>query len=199
MLDISKDDFIEDYEVILAELKQFDKTMLDRPMIVVFNKADVLGEELVAEQIKQFKSKFPDVETLTISAVAHMGLKPLVAKLKQMVDSIQVTEVVQQVHTEHVTYQPQQEDPRLIRVEKIGTQSAVDKYTDEDYQAQVYQVFGKRLEQIVVMNDFNNHEAVARVYDVLKKMDVYPILRKQGIALGDIIRIGNEDLIYRGE
>jgi Obg family GTPase CgtA-like protein len=49
------------------------------------------------------------------------------------------------------------------------------------------------------MTDFNNHEAVARVYDVLKKMDVFPVLRKNGIALGDIIRIGDNDLIYRGD
>ena len=49
------------------------------------------------------------------------------------------------------------------------------------------------------MTDFNNHEALARVYDVLAKMDVYPVLRKQGIQLGDIIRIADKDIIYRGE
>ena len=81
-MDISRDDFIEEYEIILSELKNFDPSLLSRPMLVVLAKADVLGPELVEEQIKLFNQKYPDVETMTASAVAHMGLKPLVTKLK---------------------------------------------------------------------------------------------------------------------
>ena len=199
LLDISRDDFVDDYEVILSELKSFDRDLLERPMLVVFNKADVLGPELVAEQIKLFKEKYPDVETLTISAVAQMGLKPLVSKLKILVEETKSKFVIEKVVSQHVTYQPQTADPRLIRVEKVGTLTSIDKYTEEQYQADIYQVFGKRLEQIVRMTDFENHEALARVYDVLAKLDVYPVLRKQGIQLGDIIRIADKDIIYRGE
>jgi len=199
LLDISRDDFIEEYEIILSELKNFDPSLLSRPMLVVFNKADVLGPELVEEQIKLFNQKYPEVETMTVSAVAHMGLKPLVTKLKVLVDENKTNFVEEVVDRQHVVYEPQVQDPRLIRVEKTESVSAIDKYTEQEYQAQVYEVFGKRIEQIVIMSDFNNHEALARVYDVLGKMDVYPILRKQGIQLGDIIRIANKDIIYRGE
>jgi Obg family GTPase CgtA-like protein len=98
-----------------------------------------------------------------------------------------------------VIYTPQTADPRLINVEVIGEQKILDKYTQELYPAQIFKVTGKRLEQIVVMTDFSNHEAMARVYDVLKKMDVYKFLKKQNIKLGDIIRIAQKDIIYRGD
>ena len=116
----------------------------------------------------------------------------MIAELPQPEDVVEVV-------SEHVVYNPTHEDPRLITVEHVGTETAIDKYTEEQYSANIFEVTGKRLQQIVVMTDFNNHEAVARVYDVLKKMDVFPILRKKGIALGDIIRISGNDLIYRGD
>jgi GTPase len=199
LLDISRDNFIEDYEVILDELKMFDKNMLDRPMIVVFNKSDTLYPELVQEQVDKFLAKYPGVEYFVVSAVAQMGLKPLVSKLKQVISNLPQPEDKVEVTTEHVVYTPTHSDPRLITVDKVGTEIAIDRYTEQEYTANIFEVTGKRLQQIVVMTDFNNHEAVARVYDVLKKMDVFPVLRKNGIALGDIIRIGDNDLIYRGD
>ena len=173
--------------------------MLDRPMIIAFNKADTLYPELVEEQVAKFLAKYPDTEYFVISAVAQMGLKPLVSKLKQVISELPQPEDNVEVVSEHVVYNPTHEDPRLITVEHVGTETAIDKYTEEEYSANIFEVTGKRLQQIVVMTDFNNHEAVARVYDVLKKMDVFPILRKKGISLGDIIRISGNDLIYRGD
>lgn len=199
LLDISRDDFIEDYEVILDELRKFDSKMLDRPMIIAFNKSDTLYPELVEEQVAKFLAKYPGTEYFVISAVAQIGLKPLVSKLKQVISELPQPEDNIEVVSEHVVYTPTHEDPRLITVEHVGTETAIDKYTEEEYSANIFEVTGKRLQQIVVMTDFNNHEAVARVYDVLKKMDVFPILRKKGIALGDIIRISGNDLIYRGD
>ncbi len=200
LVDISLDNFIEDYETILDELKKFDANLLKRPMLVVFNKADVLGEELVAQQLESFKQKFPDIEYLVISAVTQQGLKQVVARLSQVVKTVNAEETLpQQVVSEHVIYTPQTADPRLINVEVIGEQKILDKYTQEPYSAQIFKVTGKRLEQIVVMTDFANHEAMARVYDVLKKMEVYKFLKKQNIKLGDIIRIAEKDIIYRGD
>ena len=199
LLDISRDEFIDDYEVLLQELNTFDSNLLNRPMIVVFNKSDLMGEDLVDMQLEDFRNKYPDVPYLVVSAVAQKGLKPLVNRLKQMIDSLPKNIEELDIPTDHVTYEPTLQDPRLNKVELIGYEVAIDKYTEEEYKAQIFQVTGKRLEQIVIMTDFNNDEAVARVYDVLKKMDVFPLLRKQGIKLGDIIRINNQDLIYRGD
>jgi len=42
-----------------------------------------------------------------------------------------------------------------------------------------FRASGKRLEQIVRMTDFHNHEAVMRVYDVLEKMGVMKEVEKK--------------------
>lgn len=59
----------------------------------------------------------------------------------------------------------QEEDPQNVQVRYLGNY--------------VFEATGKRLEQIVRMTDFENMEAVMRVYDVLDKMGVMKDVQKQ--------------------
>lgn len=66
-------DIITEYEVLLKELKQYNKELLDKAMILAITKSDLLDEELL-EEIKQ---ELPDVPYVFISSVANTGLMKL--------------------------------------------------------------------------------------------------------------------------
>ncbi|MBU2524192.1 Obg family GTPase CgtA, partial [Patescibacteria group bacterium] len=61
---------------------------------------------------------------------------------------------------------------------------------------QVFELTGKRLEQIVIMSDMYNEEAVKRVYDVLNKLGVTRRLVSLGAEDGDILIIGKEEIVF---
>ncbi len=62
----------------------------------------------------------------------------------------------------------------------------------------IFEVRGKRIEQIVIMTDTNNSEAVDRVHDVIKKMDINKKLIAAGGKEGDVIIIAEKRFHFRG-
>jgi Obg family GTPase CgtA-like protein len=48
------------------------------------------------------------------------------------------------------------------------------------------------------MTDYTNHEAVNRIFDVFKKMGIDKMLKANGAKHGDVIRIGKNEIIFRG-
>lgn len=65
------------------------------------------------------------------------------------------------------------------------------------FSRQVFEVKGKRLEQIVIMTDTNNDEAVDRVHDVIRKMDINKKLVAKGAIPGDVIIIAGKRFYFR--
>lgn len=76
-------------------------------------------------------------------------------------------QTAEEISTEHKLFdlRDQEEDPQNVQVQYLGNY--------------VFQASGKRLEQIVRMTDFENMEAVMRVYDILDKMGVMKDVNKQ--------------------
>jgi len=62
----------------------------------------------------------------------------------------------------------------------------------------VFEVKGKRIEQIVIMTDTNNEEAVDRVHDVMKKMDINKKLKAASAIEGDVVIIAEKRFYFRG-
>ncbi len=61
----------------------------------------------------------------------------------------------------------------------------------------IFEVKGKRIEQIVVMTDMSNLEAIDRVHDVMHKQDVTLKLQRAGAKIGDAIMIHGRKFIFR--
>jgi GTP-binding protein len=64
-------DITDEYNTLLGELEKFEKSLLDKPRIVVVTKMDIAAEEL---EIPVFQE---DVKVLSISSVSGQGLKEL--------------------------------------------------------------------------------------------------------------------------
>lgn len=78
MVPADADDIINEYKVLLKELKKYNPELLDKERILAISKSDMLDDELKAEVEKMLPK---DVETLFISSIAQKGLQELKDKI----------------------------------------------------------------------------------------------------------------------
>lgn len=167
LLDLYRlDRVITDYQDIRHELALFSDLLEQKEEIVVFSKADLLDDEMKAHIISEFQVIYPDIKTFMISAATWMWIE----ELKDYLVAHYAREEKIESDAEEITHtlydlKDKNDDPRNIQVEYVW-----------DLQ---FKAMGKRLEQIVRMTDFENHEAVMRVYDVLDKMWVIKNVEKK--------------------
>jgi GTP-binding protein len=78
-------DIVEQYEILLDELRRYNPEMLDKERFVVISKSDMLDNELKSE-IATILDKDLDAEYMFISSVAQQGLTELKDKLWKMLN-----------------------------------------------------------------------------------------------------------------
>lgn len=172
LLDLYRlDDVFTDYENIRYELTVFSEELAQKEEIIVFSKADLLDDEMRQHIPREFSKRFPNKKYFIISAATGEGLEELkdylVENVEPITKNVGNAGMRSNESEEHKIYdlRNQEADPKKIYIEYEG---------DLGFRAS-----GKRLEQIVRMTDFENHEAVMRVYDVLEKMGVMKEVEKK--------------------
>ncbi|MBT6069155.1 GTPase ObgE [Candidatus Peregrinibacteria bacterium] len=65
------------------------------------------------------------------------------------------------------------------------------------YTRNIFEVDGRRINQLVIMTDTNNEEAVDRIHDIIKKHDIAKALIKNGARPGDVIIIAEKRFYFR--
>ena len=74
MIPADSDDILEEYQILLNELGQYNPDLLDKQRILAITKCDLLDDELMTE----LKEEFPkDVKVVSISSVSQQGLTKL--------------------------------------------------------------------------------------------------------------------------
>lgn len=170
MLDLYRlDEVFGDYEDIRKELSLFSDTLGNKEELIVFSKWDLLDTEMKDHIVSEFSKKYPNQKYFVISAATGEGIEELKDYLVEnfVPEVVELTKQEEKEIESHKTYDLREEndDSRHIHVEYLG-----------DLQ---FKASGKRLEQIVRMTDFENKEAVMRVYDVLEKMWVMRNVEKK--------------------
>ncbi len=81
MIDASlgADAAIATYDMICAELKGFDSSLMDKAQLIALNKMDIVSEQEMAELEGRFMGR--GLETYRISAYTGQGLEPLLEQL----------------------------------------------------------------------------------------------------------------------
>ncbi|MEO1031582.1 MAG: GTPase ObgE [Bacteroidota bacterium] len=78
-------DIVEQYEILVDELRRYNPEMLDKERFVVISKSDMLDEELKSE-MSSILDQDLECEYLFISSVAQQGLTALKDKLWKMLN-----------------------------------------------------------------------------------------------------------------
>ncbi|MCW2673264.1 MAG: GTPase ObgE [Frankiales bacterium] len=165
-------DPLSDLDAIEAELSQYKTSLMDRPRLVVLNKADLPEGRDLADIVT------PDLEArgyrvLTVSAVSHLGLRELTFALAEVIEQWRAA-------------QPVEEATRIVlrptAVDDLGFTVSL----EDD----VYVVRGSKPERWVLQTDFSNDEAVGYLGDRLARLGVEKQLADLGATPGVEVQIG---------
>ncbi|MDP3972208.1 MAG: GTPase ObgE [Candidatus Nanopelagicales bacterium] len=165
-------DPLSDLDAIEAELRAYGD-LGERARVVVLNKCDVPEARELADFVT------PDLSArgyrvFQVSAASHLGLRPLVFALADLVR--QSRSAAQVSEAPRITVRP-------VPVDDSGF--VVSVLPDE-----TYQVTGSRPERWVQQTDFGNDEAVGYLADRLARLGVEDQLRKLGATPGCTVLIG---------
>ena len=168
----------EDYLTINKELEDFNKKIMNKPMIIIANKMDVDGAE---ENLKEFKKKVKDVPIFPISAATREGLDAVLVKLADMLDTIKKEPLYEESEIEsHVLYKFEREKPFSIT-----------------HEGNTWVVRGNEVEKLLRMTSFRTEEAANRFANKLRKMGVDDKLRELGAKEGDNVIILDLEFEYK--
>lgn len=167
----------DDYITINKELENFDKKLIEKPMIIIANKMDM---ESSKKNLEKFKKKV-DKEIFEVSAINNEGLDEVLIKLADMLDNIKKEPLYEEEKFEsHILYKFREEKPFTVYKEGV-----------------IFIVKGDKIEKLLKMTWFASDEAYLRFSNKMKKMGIDDELKKLGIENGDIIRVLDYEFEYR--
>ena len=170
-------DPINDYKIIRKELENFNKSIIEKPEIIIANKMDMPSSLENLEKVKKEINK----EIIPISAINNEGLKEVIFKLADMLDQIPKVPLTNEDETEsHILYKFEREKPFEIVKEKDA-----------------WLIKGKEVEKLFRMTKFNTDESVNRFANKLRKMGIDDKLSELGAEEGDTVKILDYEFEYR--
>ena len=170
----------EDYQVINAELGEYNMRLLERPQVVVANKMDIpVASENLVEFKKRLAEDGEDVDIVEISAFTRNNIDNLLYKISDILDNTDPN-MLYELDTEEESM-----ENRVIYKHKPKDETF--KITRDDTGA--YVVSGPGIERAFLMTDFNRDASVRRFAQQMRSMGVDDALRERGCKNGDTVKI----------
>jgi len=175
LLDGLSADPLADFAAISRELAAFGHGLAQKPQLVALNKMDMPG----------VRARWPGVQAaleaqghpvMAISALTREGTRDLLYRAAQM-----LAELPEEVPARELPVLRPEEDEEPFTIE----------WEDDGWR-----VRGVRVERLAAMTVWNLDEAVHRFQRVLDRMGVSEALEKAGVRPGDVVRIGEVELVW---
>lgn len=163
-----------DFGQILTELSLFDEAILQKPMIVGFNKIDVPE---AAERWPQVKKEIEakGYEIMAISAAGRLGTRELLQRATQLLEEAPPAPVFESVPV----YRPQP-GPEAFKIQQ-----------EEDG---VWRVTGQKIERAAQMTYWEYEDSTNRFQKIMDALGIRRALSEAGIKEGDTVIIGDAEL-----
>jgi GTP-binding protein len=165
------------HAVIRDELRAHDPALLEKPMLVVFNKIDLPA---AAEAWPAFQAarQAEGVEAIATAAASGEGLDAFRARIADLLPG-----------PEELAEPP---DPSGVVVHRI--EAMADGFRIERDDDGAFRVLGKRIERVANQTNFDVEESSERFQRDLRRLGVDAELRRAGVQAGDTVRIGGAEL-----
>jgi GTP-binding protein len=165
-----------DHDVIRDELGAHDAALLEKPILVAFNKLDLAAAREAWPTFER-EARASGIKALAISADTGEGLDALRDAVAGLLpDAAGLAEP------------PEPAGVVVHRLEAAGDGFAL------ELEDEAYRVSGKRIERLVAQTNFENEESAERFQRELVRTGIDGALRKAGIRPGDAVRIGLTEL-----
>lgn len=189
MIDCTLENANQDYKTINKELKKFDPNLAKLKQIIVLNKIDTIDQENLNKKLKELKKITKKSLIFPISCMNRGGIKPLMFEIFKEVKALKQKERIARI-SEIKPNIP------ILRPHIQKVKYSIDKIeTAEDHK--IFNVSGKRIEQLVVMTEIKNPEGLERIYHYLNRMGIQKAVERKGAGFGDIIKIKGKNIPYR--
>ncbi len=174
LLDMTRDAPLEDYALINRELAEFGHGLAEKPQIVALNKADIpdgqANIELLREQIDRL-----GVRSFVLSAATGEGTRELAQA------ALELLRRAQEDDRKVVAAQVPVLTPEPVRRNRFEVETGRDGIVSVDGPTPNWLAQTLNLEQIDPRLEFLSR---------LRRMGVERVLRRHGVAPGDMIRVG---------
>jgi GTP-binding protein len=182
MVDGSARDPGWDHDVIRDELAAHDPALLEKPMLVVFNKLD---RPAAADAWPDFEARLRRAgeEVVAISATEGTGLDPLRARIADLLPDAAELEAPP--------------EPAGVVVHRI--EPTDDRFVIESDEDGAFRVRGRRIERLAAQTNFDVEESAERFQRTLARMGIDDELRRRGVGPGDVVRIGATELEWEAQ
>jgi GTP-binding protein len=170
-----------DHDVIREELRAHDPALLEKPMLVVFNKLD-RPAAVDAWPAFERARRAAGQDVVAVSAVDGTGLDGLRSRIAELLPA-----------ADELGAPPEPAGVVVHRIEAMGDGFAVD---EEDG---AFRVRGRRIERIAAQTNFDVEESAERFQRDLARLGIDDELRRRGIRPGDVVRIGSTELEWEGQ
>lgn len=166
MLDLYRmDKVFDDYNDIRQELNLYNSNITKKEEIIVFSKSDLLDNEIKNHIVEEFLKLNKNIDQKKVFVISSVTWEWIDKLIDYLIDNY-TTIIINKKNYE-------EKELKIYDLKtKINTKTVKVEYI-WDF---TFKAYWERLEQIVRMTDFNNKEAVLRVYDVLDKLWVIKLI-----------------------
>ncbi|MCX7828288.1 MAG: GTPase ObgE [Thermanaerothrix sp.] len=192
VLDISSANFdaiLDDWSTIRAEMEAFDRSILDKPCMVVGNKLDLLSQEDRDRLLPLMEEFFAGkgMRFVPLSALSGENVDRLVEEILRFAD-----ENPMPIHT-----------PKVTAIEVLPGPEGIDFKTMRRRSVQVlreaegvYRIVHPHLEDAVLRYNFDHEENLVRFGRLLRSYMVDDLLLNAGAQEGDTVLIGSMEFDF---
>lgn len=180
LVDVSQLDMEEitrNYDVIMAELREFSEELADKPVVVAANKMDLPdSRELFPEFRDALEAR--GVKVFAVSGATRDGVEDLLKYLSNALKDLKGLDLTA-ANEEEKLYE--YIEPFVIEEEGDGR----------------WTVSGPEIERLVAMTDFTSDEAIAVFRQKLQKLGFFDEMSRLDAGEDDIFSIGDMEFAYR--
>lgn len=182
LIDVYANDPAESYKIIRNELKSYSENLAKRAEVVALTKTEGMDDEIIEMQRQAILAVAPEgTEVIAISSLARKNTVDVLRLLRQKVESYR------EVEAELV--EEDDELPVISLGDDQNDERWEVRYDDEEDE---YIVTGPKIEKFARRTNFEGHENVSRLRDIMRRFGITHELRRQGAEGDSFVRIGED-------
>jgi GTP-binding protein len=170
-----------DHDVIRDERAAHDPALLEKPILVVFNKLDLDASRTSWPDFRSAREAAGQ-DVIAVSAATGEEIDALKARLAELLPS-----------AEELGAPSEPAGVVVHRIVAMGDGFVVSR------EAEAFRVRGKRIERIAAQTNFEVEESAERFQRDLARLGIDAELRRAGIVPGDLVRIGRSELEWEAQ
>jgi GTPase len=185
LVDATREDPLQDYKTIRKELEKYSPELGEKTEIVALSKIDVFEE--VSKDLQKLKNALSKISKkkniFLLSSLQGKGVSEILETVWKILEEEKKKISPAPKPSEHIIFRPHLEKSTHKKWELVEEKQGL-------------RIIGDRIEQIAVMTDFSNPEAVLRLRDILYKLGIEREILRRGVEEGTKIFFGEKSLSF---